>query len=53
MTFKAQLMAVVTKTRDQPKRPKTTYNHQQNQPKPSTIYPNMTDLCDICLDGLL
>ena len=43
----------VTKTWNQPKPAKPTNNHQQNQPKPPTIYLNTTRLCDICVDGRL
>ena len=48
---------VVTKTRNHAKPPtkpaKTTYKTNQNDPKPATIYPNTTGLCDICVDGRL
>ena len=42
---------VVTKTRNQPKPPASTNKTNQNDPKPSTIYPNTTGVCDICVDG--
>ena len=65
--LRPSIFSVVTKTRNQPKPPKTTQNHQHNQPKPpktiyktnqndpkpATIYPNTTGLRDICIDGRL
>ena len=54
--LRPSIFSVVTKTRNHPKPPKTTYKTNktnQNHPKPATIYPNTTGLRDICIDGRL